>query len=232
MNTRTEQAIHRADVQIPAAGAVLPGFLAIPEGAQGIVVFAHGAGSSRLSPRNQQVAEILQEGSLATLLIDLLSEQEEQTYIVTKNLSFDIPLLARRVDGATEWLGDQEATRNLRIGYFGASTGAAATLVTASRRPDAVGAVVSRGGRVDLAGNCLARVRTPILLLVGECDTVVIDLNRQAREQLRTECELTIIPEAGHLFEEPGALEEVANHACSWFLRHLSKADASDQHIR
>jgi dienelactone hydrolase len=232
MDTKTQQAVRRADVAIPAAGAVLPGSLAIPEGAESVIVFAHGAGSSRLSPRNQRVAQILQEASLATLLIDLLSEREEQTDIVTRNLSFDIPFLASRVDAATDWLSHQDMTRNLRIGCFGASTGAAAALVAAARRPDRIGAVVSRGGRVDLAGDALAEVRAPILLLIGECDTVVIDLNRQAREQLRTECELTIIPEAGHLFEEPGALEDVANHACSWFLRHLSKADASDQDIR
>lgn len=229
MDAKTQQAVRRADVEFPADGAVLPGFLAIPEGAESVIVFAHGAGSSRLSPRNQRVAQILQEASLATLLIDLLSEREEQMDIVTRNLSFDIPFLASRVDAATDWLSHQDMTRNLRIGCFGASTGAAAALVAAARRPDRIGAVVSRGGRVDLAGDALAEVRAPTLLLVGEYDLTVIDLNRQAHEQLQSESELVIVPGAGHLFEEPGALDEVANHACTWFGRHLPHADRADQ---
>ncbi|HYZ34613.1 MAG TPA: dienelactone hydrolase family protein [Crenalkalicoccus sp.] len=202
----------------------LEGDLNLPEGARGLVLFAHGSGSSRHSPRNRHVARLLNEARLATLLIDLLTMREEAVDARTAALRFDIGLLAERLVHATDWVDGNPGTRELRIGYFGASTGAGAALVAAAERPEVVGAVVSRGGRPDLAGPALARVRAPTLLIVGGNDRQVIELNRAALERLRCEKRLVIIPGATHLFEEPGALDEVARLARDWFGRHLAPA--------
>lgn len=220
-----ERAGTRADIQqvhVTAGPVTLVGDLAIPAGARGIVLFAHGSGSSRLSPRNRYVAEVLREAGLATLLIDLLTLEEERIDQQTAHLRFDIRLLADRLVGATDWLTSQPETRELRIGYFGASTGAAAALLAAVERPEAVGAVVSRGGRPDLAAEALPNVRAPTLLIVGGLDTPVLRINREALARLRCEKELAIVPGATHLFEEPGTLDEVAKLARSWFLRYLT----------
>jgi putative phosphoribosyl transferase len=206
-------------VRVPAGSVTLDGNLSLPTEAGGIVLFAHGSGSSRHSPRNRYVARLLNEARLATLLIDLLTQQEEAIDMRTAQLRFDIELLAERLVAATDWLTQQPETRHLRLGYFGASTGAA--LVAAAERPDVVGAVVSRGGRPDLAGPALERVRAPTLLIVGGNDSPVIELNWTALAQLRCEKQLVIIPGATHLFEEPGALDEVARLAREWFKRHL-----------
>jgi dienelactone hydrolase len=209
-----------------AAGAVtVQGNLVVPEGASGVVLFAHGSGSGRLSPRNRSVAGKLADRGLATLLIDLLTAEEESIDLRTAHLRFDIGLLANRLADATEWLITQPATRPLRIGYFGASTGAAAALVAAALRPESIRAVVSRGGRPDLAGEALPRVQAPTLLIVGGNDHAVIGLNREALAQLTCEKRLEIVPGATHLFEEPGALETVARLAGDWFLRHLGAAE-------
>src|SRR5918992_1344538 len=208
-------------VRITTAPVTLEGNLTLPEKATGIVLFAHGSGSSRHSPRNRYVARLLNEAKLGTLLVDLLTAEEEVTDMRTAHLRFDIGLLARRLVAVTDWLTIQEHTRALRIGYFGASTGAAAALVAAAERPEAVAAIVSRGGRPDLAGPALARVRAPTLLIVGSLDTVVLELNEFALELLPGEKELAIVPGATHLFEEPGALEEVARLAREWFTRYL-----------
>lgn len=202
---------------------VLDGDLTVPAGASSLVVFAHGSGSGRHSPRNRLVAEALQERGMATLLMDLLTQEEEDVDLRTRHLRFDIDLLATRMVGATRWVRDQEGLRELSIGYFGASTGAAAALVAAAAAPSDVGAVVSRGGRPDLAGEKLAEVRAPTLLIVGGADDVVIGLNEQAAELLRVENRLEIVPGATHLFEEPGALDEVVRLAGDWFVDHLIK---------
>ncbi|MGE5568960.1 MAG: dienelactone hydrolase family protein [Rhodospirillales bacterium] len=210
-------------VQVPAGAVVLDGDLSIPEGARGIVLFAHGSGSSRHSPRNRRVAAALSDGGLATLLIDLLTPKEEAVDLQTAHLRFNIRLLALRLVGATDWLSQADETRSLRIGYFGASTGGAAALVAAAERPDHVAAVVSRGGRPDLAGDeILGRVRAPTLLIVGSYDTTVLHLNREAFAKLSGEKRLEIIPGATHLFEEPGALDRVAALAREWFQLHLT----------
>jgi dienelactone hydrolase len=186
-------------------------------------VFAHGSGSSRHSPRNRRVAAALREGGLATLLIDLLTPEEEEVDLQTAHLRFDIALLASRLSGATEWLAGREEARSLKIGYFGASTGAAAALVAAAERPGEVRAVVSRGGRPDLAGeDVLARVEAPTLLIVGSLDSTVVHLNKQAFDNLRAEKRLEIVPGATHLFEEAGALDRVAALAREWFQLHLT----------
>jgi len=190
------------------------------------VLFAHGSGSSRLSPRNRHVARVLNEAALATLLVDLLTPDEEAIDARTTHLRFDISLLAQRLIGATDWLSDHPDTRGLRVGYFGASTGAAAALVAAAVRAAAVGAVVSRGGRPDLAGRALALVRAPTLLIVGGRDAQVLELNREAFAQLTCEKRLEIVPGATHLFEEPGALDRVAFLARDWFERYLTPAAA------
>ena len=196
----------------------LPGLLAVPEGAIGIVVFAHGSGSSRLSPRNQHVAGGLNEAALATLLFDLLLPEEAED---RRNV-FDIPLLATRLEEALDWLGNGPLA-TLPIGLFGASTGAAAALIAAARRPDNVSAVVSRGGRPDLAAGALARVQAPTLLIVGGYDDVVIELNEGAHDMLKCEKRLEIVPGATHLFEEPGTLDAVIDLAAAWFVRFLGK---------
>jgi len=211
-------------VRITAGSAELEGNLSIPAGATGIVLFAHGSGSGRHSPRNRYVARALQDGGLGTLLIDLLTAAEEREDVRTARLRFDIGLLAERVVGATDWLTQNPATADLRIGYFGASTGAAAALVAAAERPDEAGAVVSRGGRPDLAIPVLDRVKAPTLLIVGGLDYPVIDMNREALRHLQAEKRLEIIPGATHLFEEPGALLEVARLAREWFTQYLRSA--------
>ena len=211
-------------IQIRVGRVALEGNLSLPERAGGVVLFAHGSGSSRLSPRNRHVARMLNDANLATLLVDLLTPEEEVVDARTAHLRFDIGLLTERLIGATDWLTQHPDTRHLRVGYFGASTGAGAALVAAAERPDVVGAVVSRGGRPDLAGPALARVRAPTLLIVGGYDLQVIQLNRVAFAQLHCEKELVIVPGATHLFEEPGTLDEVARLAREWFERYLMAA--------
>lgn len=213
------------DMIIAASGVTLRGLLGVPENARGVVLFAHGSGSGRLSSRNNFVARSLQDAGLATLLIDLLTQEEERIDAGTGHLRFDIPFLATRLQAATEWLTQTPDTRSLAIGYFGASTGAAAALVAAAAMPDQVGAVVSRGGRPDLAGESLPEVKAPTLLIVGSRDVSVIPLNEDALGQLRCEKKLEIVPGASHLFEEPGTLEVVARLAASWFTKHLGKPD-------
>jgi putative phosphoribosyl transferase len=208
-------------VRVSAGAVTLDGNLIMPEGARGIVLFAHGSASSRHSPRNRYVAHLLNDGGFATLLIDLLTSDEEEVDRETAQVRFDIDLLADRLVRAADWLGHQAGTRDLPLGIFGASTGAAAAIVAAAARPESVAAVVSRGGRPDLAGPALPAVRAPTLLIVGGDDTPVIALNRQAYARLRCEKEMVIIPGASHLFEEPGALDEVARLAREWFTRHL-----------
>jgi dienelactone hydrolase len=217
----TRPDVQEHEVRVTAGSASLDGNLSLPAQAQGVVLFAHGSGSSRHSPRNRYVAGGLQGAGLATLLVDLLTPEEESVDLRTRHLRFDIGLLAERLVGATEWLGQQPETRALRVGYFGASTGGGAALVAAAERPRVVGAVVSRGGRPDLAGEALPRVEAPTLLIVGGRDEPVIAMNQEALAQLRCEKRLEIVPRASHLFEEPGALEAVAGLARDWFLRYL-----------
>lgn len=204
-------------VRISIDSEFLEGTLSLPEGAKGIVLFAHGSGSSRFSPRNNFVAGILREAGIGTLLFDLLTEEEDSVY----STRFDIDLLAHRLVLATNWLKDQPQGKGLRIGYFGASTGAAAALQAATEVDSPIFAIVSRGGRPDLAMSYLSKVKVPTLLIVGGFDEPVIELNQRAYEELDTEKELVIVPGATHLFEEPGALEEVARLAADWFVRHV-----------
>src|SRR6058998_1610310 len=215
-----------SEVQIQAGRADLSGDLTIPEGAAGLLLFAHGSGSSRQSPRNQFVARTLNRAGLGTLLFDLLTPEEEALDIHTREHRFNIGLLAERLVHATKWARQQEETRDLRIGYFGSSTGGAAALVAAAELPQDVGAVVSRGGRPDLAGDALPKVQAPTLLIVGGNDDIVIELNEMARDQMRCEVKLEIIPGATHLFEEQGALEHVAKLASDWFVDHLAAGSA------
>lgn len=211
-------------VQVDADGVALEGALVVPQAALGIVLFAHGSGSSRLSPRNNFVARILQQAGLATLLIDLLTRTEDREYATR----FDIPLLTQRLLATTRWLQQQPVTGNLPVGYFGASTGAAAALQAAAVAGSRVAAVVSRGGRPDLAGeDALNAVRAPTLLIVGGHDDVVIELNRQAYGLLQCRKEMVVVPGATHLFEEPGTLEQVAAQASRWFVQHLTPDTAS-----
>ena len=221
-----EQPIKKQEVQIPMESFTLTGTLGMPDPALGLVLFAHGSGSSRHSPRNRYVARVLQQSGLATLLMDLLTDEEEKIDVRTAALRFDIGLLAGRLIAATRWLRDQPGTSELPLGYFGASTGAAAALVAAAELTTLVAAVVSRGGRPDLAGESLLRVNAPTLLIVGSRDYTVLELNRQALTLLPGENELKIVPGATHLFEEPGALEQVARLARDWFaLRLPAKKD-------
>ncbi|GGQ73090.1 dienelactone hydrolase family protein [Couchioplanes azureus] len=208
--------------RIGTAGVHLDGDLNLPEHAAGLVLFAHGSGSSRQSPRNRAVGEALNRRRLATLLVDLLTADEERVDLHTADLRFDVGLLADRLVGIIDWLREQPATAGLPVGLFGASTGAAAALVAAAARPGPVQAVVSRGGRPDLAGPALVQVAAPTLLIVGERDPRVLELNQQARNSLRATAELRIIPTATHLFEEPGTLEQVAEEAGRWFGDHLA----------
>lgn len=203
------------------------GDLVVPKNARGIVIFAHGSGSSRHSPRNKYVAQVLNDGGIATLLIDLLTPDEEVVDLRTSHLRFDIPLLSDRLISATHWLAQYEDLLRAPLGYFGASTGAAAALVAAAKRSDVVSAVVSRGGRPDLADQWLSKVRAPTLLIVGEYDDVVIELNRKAAAEMRAETRIEIVPRATHLFAEKGALEQVASLARSWFLEKLAGQKAA-----
>lgn len=212
----------KRSVHIPISAGSLEGFLQIPLNAQGIVVFAHGSGSGRFSPRNQFVANHLNEQGIATLLIDLLTAREEEIDERTKEFRFSIELLTSRVVQITDWLAKESETESLRVGYFGASTGAAAALGAAAVRP-IVAAIVSRGGRPDLARSLLAQVKTPTLLIVGEHDPEVIQMNEEALKLLTCQKKLVIIPRATHLFEEPGCLEKVAQIASEWFSEHFSK---------
>ena len=209
-------------VQITAGEVVLEGDLCVPRGARGVLAFAHGSGSSRRSPRNRYIAQALRSAGLATLLFDLLTSEEEAQDVETAQRRFDIGLLARRLVGATDWLQSSEQARHLKLGYFGASTGAAAALVAAAERADVVGAVVSRGGRPDLAATYLDRVKAPTLLIVGGRDYQVIEMNRAALAKLNAEKKLEIVPGAAHLFEEPGTLEKVAHLTGDWFVRYLA----------
>jgi len=218
------------EVRIPCGALTLDGALVIPRGAGGIVVFAHGSGSSRHSPRNQFVARIIRESGNGTLLFDLLTAEEEIEDNVTSRLRFNIGLLASRLAEVTRWLVAQPAARHLGIGYFGSSTGGGAALVAAAEVGQRIGAVVSRGGRPDLAGEVLPRVQSPTLLIVGGNDDVVIRLNEEALAELRCEKELKLVPGATHLFQEPGALEAVGRLAADWFRRHLhTHSEATDQ---
>jgi putative phosphoribosyl transferase len=221
MNNSVAQTAEDQLVQVPAGSVTLEGNLSLPEQSRAIVLFAHGSGSSRHSPRNRYVARVLNEAKLATLLIDLLTLHEEVIDARTAQLRFDIDLLAERLVDATDWLTQFPDTKYLRIGYFGASTGAAAALAAAAVRADAVHAIVSRGGRPDLAAPALTHVQAPTLLIVGEKDDQVLQLNRQALARLRCEKQLAIVLEATHQFEEPGALDEVARFGRDWFRRHL-----------
>jgi putative phosphoribosyl transferase len=222
MSSAVHLHVEEMSVQVMAGPVALEGNLALPDEPAGIVLFAHGSGSSRHSPRNRHVARVLNEAGLATLLFDLLTRDEEEMDAVTTHLRFDIPLLAERLVGATDWLDAVPTIRGLPLGYFGASTGAGAALAAAARRSEKVGAVVSRGGRPDLAGALLEEVQAPTLLIVGGKDFAVIGLNSDALNTLGSaDKQLVIVPEATHLFEEPGALEEVARLAAGWFTRFL-----------
>jgi pimeloyl-ACP methyl ester carboxylesterase len=220
-----EMKIKSRPVYIQVDDNEIQGDLNIPEHSTALVVFAHGSGSSRHSPRNKFVAEVLNEGGIATLLIDLLTPDEEVVDMETRHLRFNISLLAGRLSSITNWMKTQSATERLHIGYFGASTGAAAALVAAAKHPEAVEAIVSRGGRPDLAGPHLFNVHAPTLLIVGGNDPIVIELNRQAAAELRVHYRFEIIPGGGHLFEEPGALEQVAELAREWFEDYLVLAN-------
>jgi len=221
MKDSPERAALERPVRIPIDGIAVEGDLAIPEHAKGLVLFAHGSGSSRFSPRNRAVAAELREAGLATLLLDLLTADEERVDAVTRELRFDIELLATRLVVATDWATRRSPAKHLSVGYFGASTGAAAALIAAARRPQVVHAVVSRGGRPDLAGAALEEVLAPTLLVVGGHDSLVVDLNEKALHHLRGVKRLEVVPGATHLFEEPGALEQVALLARRWFEHFL-----------
>ena len=212
---------NQTDMKIPVGNVKVEGTLTMPPGAKGVVLFAHGSGSSRFSPRNQYVAKEFNKAKIATLLFDLLTQEEEETDILTGEYRFNIALLAQRLIGATQWLRNDLLTKRSAFGYFGASTGAAAALIAAAKLPNDIVAVVSRGGRPDLAEEYLPRVTAPTLLLVGGLDTEVIELNRLAMDQMTNEKKLVIVPGATHLFEEPGALEQVAKFSIDWFLRYL-----------
>ena len=219
-------------ISLRAGDTELEGTLGVPAAAKGIVLFAHGSGSSRFSSRNRYVARVLRDAGLATLLLDLLSPAEERIDEVTRQHRFDIGLLARRLVATIDWLGAQPETADLSVGMFGASTGGGAALVAAAERPGRVDAVVSRGGRPDLAGDALSRVRAPTLLIVGERDDVVIDLNEQARRQMTAPVEIVIIPGATHLFEERGALESVATVARDFLLSYLGHHAPAQKSVR
>jgi putative phosphoribosyl transferase len=216
-----EMGAESVTLHIPAGEVTLAGDLAIPENARGLVLFAHGSGSGRQSPRNQAVAEVLRDAGVATLLFDLLTPHEEAEDVYSGHLRFDIGLLSRRLAIVTEEIADDPRSRNLGLGYFGASTGGAAALRAAAALGWTIGAIVSRGGRPDLAGEALAHVKAPTLLIVGERDEEVLRLNECAFEQLQCERSLAVIPHATHLFAEPGTLEEVARLAADWFRKHL-----------
>jgi putative phosphoribosyl transferase len=217
---------HEQAIRVAVESGHIDGDLFVPDGARGVVLFAHGSGSSRHSARNRYVAQELNSAGLATLLIDLLTSEEEEVDLRTGRVRFDIPLLAGRLQHAVDWLGGDDTTAALRIGCFGASTGGGAALVAAAERPAVIAAVVSRGGRPDLAGDALPRVRAPTLLIVGGNDGPVIDMNRAAMFEMRAPVQLEIVPGASHLFEEPGTLERVAALARGWFVEHLGPTSA------
>jgi putative phosphoribosyl transferase len=220
----------RYEVAIAVEGARLEGSLVVPTDAMGLVLFAHGSGSSRHSPRNQYVAQILQAQGIGSLLFDLLTRQEESVDEYTGKLRFDIPFLAERLVAATRWIANDSRTRNLKVGYFGASTGAGAALMAAAELPKVVSAIVSRGGRPDLAGSALGLVHAPTLLIVGGLDEPVITMNREALARLQCpERKLVIIPGANHLFEEPGTLEAAAKIAAEWFSRHFAHVEIAQR---
>ena len=225
MDSASKRTNEEHAVWIPAGAVTLEGDLGVPEGARGIVLFAHGSGSSRRSPRNRYVARVLRQGRLATLLFDLLTTEEEVMDMRTGHLRFNIGLLANRLVAVTDWVTMNPETQHLKVGYFGASTGAAASLVAAADRQSVVSAVVSRGGRPDLAGPALPQVHAPTLLIVGGADRPVITMNQEALARLRVEKRLVIVPGATHLFEEPGALESVARLALQWFDHHLTHVE-------
>ena len=212
---------NKIEMKIPVGEVVVEGTLTLPPGAKGVVLFAHGSGSSRFSTRNKYVAKEFNKATIGTLLFDLLTQEEEETDIVTAEYRFNIPLLSDRLIGATEWLRNDPKTKRLAFGYFGASTGAAAALIAAAKLPIEISAVVSRGGRPDLAGKYLPKVVAPTLLIVGGLDTEVIELNRQAMDLMTAEKKIVIVPGATHLFEEQGTLEEVAKVSTEWFLKYL-----------
>lgn len=216
--------MHHETFSIPTGDAIIEGDLATVERSHGTVVFAHGSGSSRFSPRNRHVARTLQSRGLSTLLVDLLTIDEERAERLTRHLRFDVDLLARRLVGVTRWLTTLPAHTHNPVGYFGASTGAAAALVAAAHDPTRIAAVVSRGGRPDLAGPSLPAVRAATLMIVGGADTDVLLLNRRAQSAMRAEAVIELVPGATHLFEEPGALDRVARLAGEWFLRHFDAA--------
>ncbi|MBI2856694.1 MAG: dienelactone hydrolase family protein [Chloroflexi bacterium] len=223
---KPERVLHpvtEEDIVIPVAGARLDGTLAVVQGSPELVLFAHGSGSGRFSARNMYVAQVLQQGGLTTLLFDLLTQAEEAVDLQTERYRFDVGLLSARVIAVTDWLQENPATRGLQVAYFGASTGAAAALVAAAERPEVVRAVVARGGRPDLASAALPGVKAPTLLIVGGRDPFVLDVNRKALERLQTEKKLVVVPGATHLFEEPGALDEVARLAKEWFAKHVAR---------
>jgi putative phosphoribosyl transferase len=212
---------NKTEMKIPVGNVTVEGTLTLPSGTKGAVLFAHGSGSSRFSPRNQYVAKEFNKAKIATLLFDLLTPEEEETDIVTAEYRFNIGLLAERLIGATQWLRNDPQTKKLALGYFGASTGAAAALIAAAKLPKEIAAVVSRGGRPDLAGKYLSNVKAPTLLLVGGLDIEVIELNREAMEQMTADKKLVIVPGATHLFEEAGKLEEVAKFSVDWYLKYF-----------
>jgi putative phosphoribosyl transferase len=216
-----KRAVRESVVKIAADGEFIEGNLSVPEGGKALVVFAHGSGSSRFSPRNNQVARRINAAGMGTLLIDLLTVEEEEVDVVTAEFRFDIDLLAKRLVSATEWCKKNTATKSLLVGYFGASTGAAAALIGAAKLPNYVKAVVSRGGRPDLAGEYLRKVMAPTLLIVGGNDPEVLELNEEALSRIQTEKKLEVVPGATHLFEESGKIEEVARLSIDWFLKHL-----------
>lgn len=225
MNKLSSKSKHSSEIKIPINYITLEGILTIPEGAKGIVVFVHGSGSSRYSSRNQYVAQELQKGDLGTLLFDLLTVEEERIDMITSHLRFDIDLLVNRLISVTEWILSNSDTKKLKIGYFGASTGAAAALIAAKEQP-AVKAIVSRGGRPDLAEKVLPYVRAPTLFIVGGEDSQVLKVNQWALDKLKAEIkELNIVPGATHLFEEPGTLEQVANLSGDWFRKYLLETE-------
>jgi len=213
----------RIESSIAVGDAVLKGWLEVPAGAGGIVVFVHGSGSSRFSVRNNSVARYLRDGGLATLLFDLLTSDEDRIDSVTREYRFDIPLLSQRLSSAVDWLSKQAEAADLPVGLFGSSTGAAAALIVAASIPDRVSAVVSRGGRVDLAGDYLNKVEAPTLMVVGGVDYEVLKINTVAREQVRGTSEIAVVEQASHLFEEPGALEQVASLTRDWFVKYLTR---------
>jgi putative phosphoribosyl transferase len=224
MKRQSTEGFDGEEVRMEVDSVTLAGILAIPEECPGVVLFAHGSGSGRYSPRNQFVAHALREVGLGTLLMDLLTPDEEAVDLLTREHRFNIPLLAQRLVGATDWLLARPDAEDLKVGYFGSSTGAAAALIAAAERPRVTWAVVSRGGRIDLASRALPDVEAPTLLIVGGNDQVVLGLNQRAMSLLRAPKKLEVVPGAGHLFEEPGALEEVARLARDWFERQLTSA--------